>query len=221
MGTKKANGRWYCGSQLRVQFVRRRSMLWKSLALFPLLALMAPAHAVSFETDRRVFTRIVHRAVVPREISVYAELPSPGRGAPLVPLWSGLGLRLLPLRHQGVERGVFAYSLQLLSKELGDQPVLPTNQPRHGITADVIAAFHFRNRDNSGPNAPGPLNVNAPAEFRVLRYPTLTLEVRVLAFEILNARPGLVPSFSSLRLLITAREASATAERPVRLGGVK
>jgi hypothetical protein len=184
-------------------------MLRKALVLFALLALMAPAHAVSSETDHRVFTRTVQRAAVPREISVYAELSPPDREAPLVPLWSGFALRLLPLGHQGVENGIFAYSLQLLSKELGDQPVLPANQPAHGITADVIAAFHFRNRDNSGPNAPGPLNVNAPGEFRVLRYPALTLEVRVLAFEILNAGPGLIPSFSSLRLLITARETSA------------
>jgi hypothetical protein len=108
-----------------------------------------------------------------------------------------------------VKEGVFAYSVQLLSEELGGQPFLPTNQPGHGISSDVIAAFHFRNRENSGPNAAGPLNLNAPGEFRIVRYPGVDLEIRILAFEIVNATPGVVPSFSELTLLITAREASA------------
>jgi hypothetical protein len=106
-----------------------------------------------------------------------------------------------------VEEGVFAYSVELLYGDSDAQPLRPTNQPGHGITADVIAAFHFRNRDNSGPNAPGPLNVNAPGEFRTVRYPGVTLEIRILAFEIVNATPGKVPSFSELSLLVIAREA--------------
>jgi len=126
------------------------------------------------------------------------------------PLWSGLSLRLLPLGHVDVEEGVFAYSVQLLSEESQGRPVPAADQPAHGIAADVIAAFHFRNRENSGPNAPGPLNVNAPGELRAIRYPGVTLEIRILAFEIVNTRPGAVPSFSELSLLITAREADAS-----------
>ena len=40
--------------------------------------------------------------------------------------------------------------------------ILPVNQPVRGITSDSIAAYHFRNSDNSGPNEAGPKNVNAP-----------------------------------------------------------
>lgn len=107
-----------------------------------------------------------------------------------------------------MDASTFAYSVQLLSKELGGRPVLPTDQPGHGITADVIAAFHFRNRENSAPNAAGPLNVNAPGELRIVRYPGVELEIRILAFEIVHAAPGLVPAFAELSLLVSARETS-------------
>jgi len=163
------------------------------------------------QPDGRTFSRVTQRAEPPREVSVYAEL-RPGQDSSesfFAPLWSGIDLRLLPLRHVDVEEGVFAYSVQLLPEDSEGQPLSPTDQPAHGVTADVIAAFHFRNRDNSGPNAPGPLNVNAPGEFRIVRYPGVTLEIRILAFEIVNTRPGTVPSFSELSLLLTAREARA------------
>jgi len=174
----------------------------------PALAALLLAHVAGAASDQRTFSRVVQRADSPRVVSVQAEL-GPGEGsseAAATPLWPGLSLRLVPMGHAGVERGVFAYVVQLLSDTRGGAPVPPTDQPGHGITADVVAAFHFRNRDNSGPNAPGPLNVNAPGEFRVVRYPGVTLEIRVLSFEILGADPGVTPSFGSLRLLVTARE---------------
>ncbi len=164
------------------------------------------------DSDQRTFTRIVHRATFPRAASVYARIEAtPGPPEPLfVPLWDGLAVRLVPLGHVGVDAGVFAYAVQLLSGDDGSAPVLrPTNQPAHGITADVVAAFHFRNRENSGPNTVGPLNLNAPGELRQLRYPALTAEIRVLEFHIVDAKAGVVPSFSSLALLITVKEESA------------
>lgn len=195
-------------------------MHWSMRAFGILAALVAffLVGSAGGESDRRTFSRITHRRVFPRAASVYAELPSAANSyeALLAPLWPGLSLRLLPLRHVEVRNGIFAYSVQLLSEELDGQPVLPTNQPGHGISADVVAAFHFRNRENSAPNAAGPLNLNAPGEFRIVRYPGVTLEIRILAFEILNARPGVVPSFSALALLITAREEVNDAADPLQ-----
>lgn len=182
---------------------------WPMRALVVLLplALLASAGAVRSEPDRRTFRRVVRRSEPPREVSVYLTLPGEkGSGeGPRVPLWPGLSLRLVPLRHVEVRDGVFAYAVKLVSEKSGGV-LLPSDQPAHGISADVVAAFHFRNRDNSGPNAPGPLNVNAPGELRIVRYPGVTLEIRVLSFEIVGAEPGSVPSFASLSLLVTARE---------------
>lgn len=188
-------------------------MLW-SLAPYVLaIALVTfPLGSIAdSQSDRREFLRVTHRAEPPREVSVYAEL-HPALDSTegiLAPLWSGISLRLVPLRHVDVKEGVFAYLVQILPEDSDGPPLPPANQPGHGIAADVIAAFHFRNRENSGPNAPGPLNVNAPGELRFVGYPGVTLEIRILAFEIINARPGAVPSFSELSLLITAREAGA------------
>lgn len=38
--------------------------------------------------------------------------------------------------------------------------------PYHGINDRYVEGFHFRNSDNTGPNAPGPKNVNAPGRRR-------------------------------------------------------
>ncbi len=106
-------------------------------------------------------------------------------------------LRYAPQRPQGLAREVRILSLH------------GHDEGGHGITADVVAAFHFRNRENSGPNTVGPLNLNAPGELRQLHYPALTAEIRVLEFHIVDAKAGFVPSFSSLALLITVKEESA------------
>lgn len=47
------------------------------------------------------------------------------------------------------------------------QPVTP---PFHSLNARRIEGWHFRNADNSGPNAPGPGNVNAPQHERVFCF---------------------------------------------------
>lgn len=41
--------------------------------------------------------------------------------------------------------------------------------PYHGINALTLTGFHFRNADNTGPNEPGPKNVNAPGRIRHFR----------------------------------------------------
>ena len=40
------------------------------------------------------------------------------------------------------------------------------------MNAMQIDGWHFRNQDNSGPNQPGPLNVNAPQHVRAFRFVT-------------------------------------------------
>lgn len=42
--------------------------------------------------------------------------------------------------------------------------------PRHGSSTLDICAADFRNSDNSGPNSPGPLNVNRPCKVRDFRF---------------------------------------------------
>jgi hypothetical protein len=119
-----------------------------------------------------VFRRVVERSEAPRAISVHLVLPpDEGRTKKVrVPLWSCLSLELLPIGHVDVHEGVFAWSVRLFSgKEDGGHAVQPTSEPAHGITADVVAAFHVRSLDNSGPNAPGPGNRNAPGKLRIVR----------------------------------------------------
>ncbi len=42
--------------------------------------------------------------------------------------------------------------------------------PFHGPNPTLIQGWHFRNADNTGPNAPGPKNVNAPQHTRRFRF---------------------------------------------------
>ncbi len=42
--------------------------------------------------------------------------------------------------------------------------------PFHGPNPTLIQGWHFRNADNTGPNAPGPKNVNAPQHIRPFRF---------------------------------------------------
>lgn len=42
--------------------------------------------------------------------------------------------------------------------------------PFHGPNPTLIQGWHFRNADNTGPNAPGPKNVNAPQHSRHFRF---------------------------------------------------
>ena len=42
--------------------------------------------------------------------------------------------------------------------------------PLHGFSTLDICAADFRNSDNSGPNGPGPLNVNRPGKVRQFRF---------------------------------------------------
>jgi hypothetical protein len=42
--------------------------------------------------------------------------------------------------------------------------------PYHGTNDTVIEGWHFRNADNTGPNDPGPKNVNVPQKVRAFNF---------------------------------------------------
>lgn len=48
--------------------------------------------------------------------------------------------------------------------------VLPATPPYRGINPAVIQGWHFRNADNTGPNKPGEVNVNAPGRIRKFAF---------------------------------------------------
>ena len=106
-------------------------------------------------------------------------------------------------RHTAVGTGTFAYAFLLTTDPSSWDALISINQPAHGISADVVAAFHFRNADNSGPNQVGPKNVNAPQAYRQLRYHGYQMEIRVLETDIINLGEGAIPAFASLSVMLT------------------
>ncbi|MFQ5935389.1 MAG: hypothetical protein ACE5LB_03155 [Acidiferrobacterales bacterium] len=161
----------------------------------------APAGAV--QVDEREFNRAVH-SFLPKKVSFFFTLTEDTLKP--VAVWPGLWLRVRELKHVKVRRGAFAYSFQFASDHEFRTLLNPQNQPGHGITADVVAAFHFRNSDNSGPNQIGPKNVNAPQEVRHLLYEGFASEIRVVRFQIIGAEPGQVPAFAFLECLVIVAE---------------
>jgi hypothetical protein len=168
------------------------------------------AHAEG-PVDEREFRHAIHPGK-PGKGSVHFTLkPERGEISKSVPIeiWPGLWLRALPLGHVKVKQGKFAYSFQFSADSSFDKILRPTDQPAHGITADVVAAFHFRNSDNSGPNEVGPKNVNAPQEIRQITYDGFRAEIRLLRFQIIGTRPGMLPSFIFLECLVRVEASDA------------
>jgi hypothetical protein len=58
------------------------------------------------------------------------------------------------------------WSISVGSKTAQDNFCSVVTSPYRGMNALHIEGWHFRNSDNSGPNEPGPKNVNAPQELR-------------------------------------------------------
>ena len=158
------------------------------------------------QTDKRLFRHSVHSAN-PKKVSILfdftntSELPEP------IKVWDGLWVRILYIKHVKVKDGVFEYFIQFASDDEFKNILLPTNQPGHGITANGIAAFHFRNKDNTGPNEIGPKNVNAPQSVRIIQYKNFDAEVRILKFEIIGIGSSeTVPSFAGIEFLVIVKE---------------
>ena len=57
--------------------------------------------------------------------------------------------------------------------------------PYRGVNAIHIEGWHFRNSDNSGPNEPGPKNVNAPQQLREFYFVVSEADYRT-AFDALQ-----------------------------------
>ena len=55
-------------------------------------------------------------------------------------------------------------------REAHDNYAAVVTPPYHGINRLQLFGWHFRNADNSGPNAAGPKNVNASQEVRDFRF---------------------------------------------------
>ena len=179
----------------------RRAPFCLSVALLTIAA--AQVHA---QIDRREFEVVLHGGN-PRVASVYVNVRADDPELPTrFKVWDGLYLTVYPQCHMQVGIGVFAYYFGFSRDPDAKLFYRPTNQPGHGITADEVAAFHFRNIDNSGPNDLGPKNLNAPGKLRFLTYDGFEAEIRVLEMEILNATPGVIPSFASMSCIVCVRE---------------
>ena len=122
-------------------------------------------------------------------------------------VWDGLWVRIININHSNVKEGVYGYKVQFASDQEFNNILLPTNQPRHGITADNIAAFHFRNSNNSGPNEAGPRNVNAPQEVRRIMYNNFEILIRILNFEITGIENNKsLPAFAGIEFIIVVNK---------------
>ena len=58
------------------------------------------------------------------------------------------------------------WQIALLPAESSRENLARLTPPLDGVSPLRIAGWHFRNRDNSGPNEPGPKSVNAPGKQR-------------------------------------------------------
>lgn len=159
--------------------------------------------AVSFaESDKRVFHHSVH-TINPKKVSVFFDFTDIAVMDRPVMIWDGLWVRVVNRSHNDLKEGVFAYNIQFSEDQNFLKIILPVNQPARGITADSIAAFHFRNSDNTGPNETGPKNVNAPQDVRLISYTGFDAEIRIINFEITGiGNSKLVPSFAGIEFLI-------------------
>ncbi len=76
---------------------------------------------------------------------------------------TGLEFRLAPV--------TFGWIIWIGDPELPEQNyVTLATPPFRGVNPVVIEGWHFRNADNTGPNAPGPGNVNAPQKERAFAF---------------------------------------------------
>jgi len=163
------------------------------------------------QIDRRVFP-IVTDAKAPGVYSVFVRFSDDLEGSAdrtsrvtVYALTDSLYLRVIPQSHTKVVHGAFAYFFQLSKDAAGHVPISATDQPAHGLSADLLRAADFRNSDNTGPNAVGPKNVNAAGELRTIRYRSQTMEIRVLSLEIVGLGPAQTPAFSEFSCLVTVR----------------
>lgn len=160
------------------------------------------------ESDKRVFHHSIH-SVHPKEVSILFDFTDISTMSSPVKIWDGLWVKIINTGHKKVKNGVYGYTVRFATDPDFKNILLPVNQPARGITADGIAAFHFRNSDNSGPNETGPKNVNAPQETRVLKYNGFDVLIRIINFEIIGiGGKEIVPAFAGIEFLLVVKENS-------------
>ena len=179
----------------------------KKIRLILNIFLLLICSSVSFaETDKRVFHHSIH-SVNPKEVSIIFDFTDINQMSNHVKVWDGLWVKITNINNSKVNEGVYAYNVQFASDQEFKNILLPINQPRHGITANSIAAYHFRNADNSGPNEAGPLNVNAPQETRLIKYKNFIALIRILNFEIIGINKiELLPAFAGIEFMVIVNE---------------
>ncbi len=171
--------------------------------------LFALCSAGSFaDTDKRVFHHSVH-SMNPKEVSILFDFTDINQMSSPLRVWDGLWVKIINTGHKKVKNGVYGYTVRFATDPDFKNILLPVNQPARGITADGIAAFHFRNSDNSGPNEAGPKNVNAPQETRLLKYKGFNALIRVINMDIIGiGNKDLVPAFAGIKFIVIVKEKS-------------
>jgi len=166
------------------------------------------------EKDSRIFKRVSDEmwhppGYEPKEVSLFLKFEGPGASnistAPhgiktrsYVKVWDNLYLQVYSQGHAEVKHGEFGYYFSFSKDKLGNKKLLPIDQPSHGVTANDILAYYFRNNDNSGPIEGTP--------FSKIMYEDFAVEIRLLEFEIINTGIGKIPSFASFSCLLTVKK---------------
>jgi hypothetical protein len=75
--------------------------------------------------------------------------------------------------------------------------------PPHGLSTLDICASDFRDSDNSGPNLPGPKNVNRPGKLRNFQFVTSAADADQLYKAVESRRSELLPKVKKGTLRIT------------------
>lgn len=118
-----------------------------------------------------------------------------------------LYLQIYSLGHAGTEDGEFGYSFGLSKDSEGKQRIDAQNIPKHGKSPDVITAFDFKNRDNSGLNQLGPkLNNTTWGPSRTIEYRQYLMTIKVLDAKIINLGENNIPTFSRITFFIVIKK---------------
>jgi len=178
------------------------SYTYKLILILNVFLIFLCSNASFAETDKRVFHHSLH-SFNPKEVSILFDFTDLNRMSHPMKVWDGLWIKINNIKNLKVKEGVFAYNVQFASDAKFKNILIPVNQPGHGITSNSIAAYHFRNADNSGTNEAGPLNVNAPQETRLIKYKGFDALIRILNFEIIGInKKEFVPAFAGIEFMI-------------------
>jgi hypothetical protein len=189
--------------------------------------LAASAGLALAEDDARVIGSLAHNRPTDhsRTSSVYVSLSGDKAGGlPAVPsgdetrfylkVWDDLYLQVTT---ETGESGTAGYMVSF-SKDMEDQNALdPVGESKDAPTLREISAADFRTDDNfdSRPLRAGPGTSKDRGPLRVVAYPGFDAEIRVLEFNIGDAKLGKKPFFKNLSFLVMVKE-KETKKEPVK-----